>query len=479
MRITRRQSIRLSWLFGLALVAGMMAQRPQTVAPPASAMAPDSVPYCPHEWGPYISGRGDSLLTPDQASLPGAFTNIPEFHDCQRFVVAGSDRMAYHGLFVVWGAWDLEARYIQLAAYRPSVAPSRPTMTVDSVRELRARSYPFTPRIVSSVGSAPRPSRTTLIAWGFTEIYAEAPYPPLGVAEGFNCAYFYFAGDVLEAKMVNYGSAEKDCSAPVNPGTLPGTVLEVQRTQHPAHPDSEDYPPVARWDWDAKNKIHYFGVKCGNAWCEVGPGSFQPSVLPTAPTSLPSDVPLPSNWHRVFHIKGWFDEQQMDSVGVFNPRAPHTVRAAMFPDPNLIRLSKESFRDTWRTTAWVRLDPPRVGYEHKLNLLPVASGPEARMNRMQLCWGSWMSCVGSVKGMWLLFNNVCSSPDPMEITEDHERWWAKITSSSGVSRYRCVRRRDHWGVHKERTGTARWHWLPDDPNGWQDCDAGCCETGRG
>ena len=70
---------------------------------------------CPHDWMPHL--YQDSLVTPGELALPGALTNVPEFHDCQKLVAANASGLGYLPLAAVFGAWDLVARWDSVRDY--------------------------------------------------------------------------------------------------------------------------------------------------------------------------------------------------------------------------------------------------------------------------------------------------------------------------------------------------------------------------
>lgn len=484
-----------------------------------------ALPECGHNWDSIITALGDTVLASGsgQLSLPGPITRIPEFHDCQRFIVdrdwgflvdargssgtgvpeiqpqpQGRPRppgiapgpLRYQGLYAIFAGWDIKARYDSVTAN-----PVR-RITVEGITPITTLTAAPDSLFATVVGDRTG-ARFDRSGWAFVEVYAEGRYTPLGIDQGFSCAYFYVEGAILRAKMVNYGGTEPDCGKPIDPGQVKGMVLEVRRTQHPLHPTVagapsviNDYPVVARWDWDQAHVIQYFGVGCGDGWCQVGPGGFTPSGERSDPTD--AGPYATANLTRVYHVKGWFDEQALAPPKIANPPTPSTSRGVLYPDPLLDGRPKAAFSGTWIRTARVSLDNPDPGYGDKLNLVPVTSASEGAMNLIELCWDKSGVCPG------LPTPAPKCGPDPAdphEMADDKGHWWARITSSKGV-RYFCVRRRDHaadlanfptvrytdipLGVAAIDfllpPGTARWRWRNKDEVIWQSCDAGCCEV---
>jgi hypothetical protein len=509
--VARRVGLLIAVLVLVLLILVWLSPAKHPRVPSIAADTTRGHTECPHDWANTIAYRGDSALdsvnrdSRFQLSVPGPTTNIPEFHDCQRFVVARDGQLVNDSVFAIFGAWDLAARYDSLLMQPPTKAS--PALPVTTVRGNLATQTPLasvqTPRR-SAVG----PATLAKSAWGLTEIYARNTYAPLGIGPGFNCVYVYRTGDGLEARVVPFGRKEANCARPANPDTLAGTVLQVVATKLAPY-SRTDFPAAARWDWDEQDTIQYFGVKCGDSWCEVGPAGFQSSTQP-----VPRDMAAlePGLIRRVFDIKGWFDEQQLDEPNVAWPLAPAPVRGALYPDPNLDAHEKPDFSGTWVRTVRVGLWGPEVGYRNKLNLRSASGPPSGNlrtsdMNTIELCWSYSRECHGLDNELRARVRaNGCGPNDghPDENPEDRGTWWAKITSPGksflGIplpawlggprTKYYCVRRRVHpdfvpfpWVTFTSYPiaairipGTARWHWLMYDPIVWQSCSDGCCEV---
>lgn len=471
-------------LFASLASIALMHGRPAALSPPGVSVADTTagLPECAHKWGPYIKAKGDTVLADSVLSLPQGITDIPEFHDCQRFVVEVGGTARYDSLYAIFGAWDLGARFDSIRAHHDSIVVPAMT-TADSAATLLASGAVIQPAGPGSGDGAVATSVTSARGFALVEIYAEGSYAPLHITPGFNCVYFYMSGSTPVAKMVNYGLGEHDCSMPVNFLAIPGSMLQVVRVVNALHPIAEgDYPVAARWDWDARHHIQYFGVKCGTAWCEVGPAHFTGSAALAAPPAAPPGGALPA-WHRVFHIKGWFDEQQLARpLGPAMPR-PSNIRGAVVPDPRLDGLRKIQFH-SWQPVAYVAIEGADIGYGAKLNVLPptgLATTSWRGLNKVEMCWGSWEACSPGVTQPANVASP-CASPDEydQEAPEDHALWWARITSSGGVQ-YRCVRRRDHSTLsakYPRPRGSARWRWTSGDEIVWVSCDLGCCEVER-
>lgn len=485
-----------AWLLGLAIIAAVMACRKkasQQESPQGSQLASQQAseqvlpPFtihlveCPHNWKPYL----DSAEVPGQLTVPGRITNVPEFHDCQRFVATATDGFTYLPLFAIFAAEDLASRWDSVLAH-PSFRSGalRIEKPIDSVSGDLARTAKLLPaNSLPGVGPAPRHARSARSGWALVEVLSEGMYAPLGIGPGFNCAYFYMTGRALRARMVHFqGRHEPRCDLPVDPDTLAGYALEVRRTKHPGHRSSEDYPATARWDWDSVHRIQYFGVKCGDAWCEVGYYGFVPSTLPSLPTTADAAA---TYWQRVRHIKGWFDQQRLAPALVANPVAPDAGWGTVFADPLLVTRTVADFTGNWVPVARARLDPSLAAYESKLNLTPAGADHE---NLVYLCKGEWKTCSARAR----LVPDLAPGPIPEVAPNcptaddvapaDIGAWWAGTVSAKGTVGFACTIRRDHSSVLAalglKPTGTVRWRWRDQDETIWTSCDAGCCEVQR-
>jgi hypothetical protein len=477
--------------FGLILMAGAMAG----IAIPHQKIQPVfNIPLveCPHSFTPFL----DSAVVPGQLTLSGRITNVPEFHDCQKFIVTQGQGFSYLPVFAIFGAWDLGTRWnnvmIHSVSYRgdvrftvPLTKMSGDSATVASLSTVTLPAPSVTARAESSFAiPAPSPGGR---GWAFVEILSEGSYPALGIGPGFNCAYIFLTVGGLQARMVHFaGLHEPDCRPPVDPDSLPGTDLQVQWVNQPMHQSAADYPSAARWDWDSEHRIQYFGVKCGSGWCEVGPKGFVASPLPAFPSMADGAA---SYWHRVRHIKGWFDQQRLAPALIANPPGPEAGWGEVFADPLLVKYKVVDFSRSWRLVARARLDSSLTGYEEKWNLGP--TDYRNKENRLYFCHASWSVCYLIARGFSDLARGYDSSntkaPDcgaeanyPDVVAADRETWWVGIVSTTGKVRFGCVIRRDHAADYAEYglspNGTVRWRWYNQDETIWASCDAGCCQV---
>lgn len=486
----------------MSLVARLWGKRIKSIGfvVTAGAVAGISVPYhnvhrqvfaaqlveCPHDFTPFL----DSTVVPGELTLPGRITNVPEFHDCQRFIVTKGEGFGYLPVFAIFGAWDLPARWDSVVAHPDtSHAEARITYPIDSMSADLATTADFN-RVRSPAPSPPSAnpalSPNSRSGWGFVEILAEGKYVPLGIGPGFNCVYLFMTQSGLQARMVQFGGREPDCALPVDPDTLAGTDLQVRRPRNRWHQRAEDFPSAARWDWDPEHKIQYFGVKCGAGWCEVGPPGFLASTIPILP-SVPDEAA--SYWHRVRHIKGWFDQQRLAPAQGKDPLSPEAGWGEVFADPLLQKAVVATFSDRWVLVARARMDASLPDYATKWNLGP--AGAQNKENLLYFCHAVWSVCYGKARNVRAFAHgyNPADTRTP-ECGDDRDydgvlepdkgTWWVGIVSTSGGVRFGCVIRRDHakdfaaYGLSPN--GTARWRWRDDDETIWASCAEGCCQV---
>ena len=398
------------------------------------------------------SRTGAVLRTESGLAISEPITEIPEFHDCQRFVVQDH----YDSLYAIFASFRLDS------------VPQK--FSLDSGLAVSQNR----PEIVPAA---------TIYSHGGT-------YDALGIKPGFNCLFLFRdpLTAVLSAKMVpSGGSTDPNCGDQTYKPLSTGTLLTVNSSTGSSL-DAKDYPPVARWDWDATNHQHYIGIACGQAWCEVGKAGFQSSVA--------YNLPQPS-WHqlagkmpnlatasssRVYKVKGWYDAQPLATrptgASPSSLPSPGPVRGFLIPHPLLDSINNAATVSAYSTWSHVA-DAVIEGEYPKWNL---TNG----QNEIWFCYGTTVNCQISdalprVAGMSTRLTNC-----PVDPLRPDQRWWARIVSASGVTKYACIERRDHSDelrayrqVHTNQSeiripGAARWHWLADDESQWISCENGCC-----
>jgi hypothetical protein len=362
-------------------------------------------------------------------AVVGPNINVPEFHDCQRFIVYrdtavyGDTAVVYDSLYAIFAAGGLDSLDTTLAV-------------LDS-------------------------SHTGKVALAAAEIYAEGVYRLLGIRDVFSCLYIY-RDSIWRAKMVPVGTAERNCGHPIDPTTLSGTALEVHRDATTRFRE-QDFPPVARWEWDPGHHWQVIGLKCGRAWCEIGPRGFR-----TAPPQVMSFAAPPKS-RRTRMVKGWYDDQFLATVTPNGDVRPSSIWGTIYPDSGLDEYDTLTTftRGSWVHVADVALqdlsgttNPPNP-YKARMNLdLTV---PGEGLNSLYLCRGTKAQCHVNL-----------SRP-----CDGDGQWWSMVVDAtptdSSPARYMCELRRPHNELGTHVPGTARWRWMASDETTWKRCDNGCCE----
>src|SRR5262245_60150998 len=162
--------------------------------------------------------------------VAGPITNIPEFHDCQRFIGKSGNDLKYGPLVAIFAHHLLDSLYT--GQFDPTSAQAN-----------------------EAAG----------------EIYSyDGAYDPLFIRQGFNCLYLrQVTQRDWEAYMTSVGNDEKGCLKPL----VRGNKLSVVAKRVAKH--ESDVPAVARWDYDTVNQRQYIGIKCGGQWCEIGHSGFE------------------------------------------------------------------------------------------------------------------------------------------------------------------------------------------------------------
>lgn len=471
-------------------------------------------PECPTTWGPTIPWL-DQRQTVSERRLPpggipgaGPITNIPEFHDCQRFLSA--DGVRFDSLFAIFSfyrqdsivgalGWDsltwtsgnaavatvsggglvtgvsagtalIKAVGAQgaTAARDITVLPSPGASGPGSID--MHRSGPdtiYVGEMRSAVASFGEPTSETLPV---ATVYAYAQqYTSLGIEPNFNCLYLYFDNSRrLRAKMVpasHLGPEIDACLNQFNPQSAAGKDLAVVRTTVaiPGETAASLYPPVARWDWGTENR-QIMGVGCGDAWCIVGEAAASGAFSPPPGYVLGAGASAPER--RVVEVKGWHDEQVLAAPDPGDPEKlrPSAFRGTVIPHPDLAsqepcsngtrsRWCRDGTRG-WRVAAYLAMtdlsgggDPAAVAYyATALGIAPTPAGTLNTVNNLNTL-NEMSYCFGT--------RNECPGVPFWRAVRCiglfdaifARAWWSMVTRpSGGEPTYFCVVRRTHEGV---------------------------------
>ncbi|HEX6251021.1 MAG TPA: hypothetical protein VFZ56_06285 [Gemmatimonadaceae bacterium] len=398
---------------------------------------PDVAQACPHTW----------LLHDDTLELAvvGPKTNIPEFHDCQRFINPGGQN--YGPLAAIFRADEsLGQRFDPVPATGP----------VGAIRQEDA--------LAAAV------------------IYMiDSTYERLRLARGFNCLYLWGPLNDLQGTVVSVGLDEANCKRPL--GVVPPQQqrrLPVNMTRIAGEEDytREDIPAVARWDWDGRHD-YFMSLSCGDFWCEIGspdPGFQNAGPFKTKPAVRYATTPGAPRNNRIARVNGWYDEQHLASP-VAGPPTPTSGRGTVFPHPALGEYGVGSFRNTWQPVAFVAVEPAAEGYRQKFGWQPLGAPMTAplavanlgaALNTISFCLGEREDCAGAT-----------AVPVTPDCPATGEAWFARSqgpTQSTLPANpvYKCVKYRPH--VHGfDIPAVTRWRWREDDETLWIRCPQGCCE----
>ncbi len=489
-------------------------------------------PECPRNWNsvPLVVQKEARMsgatapIGPGGLPVPGPITNIPEFHDCQRFIIdstPGPGGERYDSLYAIFAAFKLDTIVARIgygtvawsssnnavATVAPTgvvtgISPGAATINATStVEALMVSSAAVTVLPGAGSGSVGRdtispsaPATPVLTVGQSIELVVEAgpvtvstplpvaqvysyggTYGALGIMPNFSCLYLFVGPNGrLRARMVpspNQGTSWNECFSGGDPLTSPnGKELSIIRRTGGAF---DDYPPVARWDWDPKNGKQYIGIKCGAAWCEIGADGFAP------PEPFQPAAGSETGAARVTRIKGWYDEQALAIKVGSGPAIPSHIRATIIPHPQLKEWSAARYKEGWTAAGYIALRSETgdamalTPYKQKLNLdaVPVQADL-VRMNQLFLCYGTKAHCKIPEEA---LNTKACKSGF---IQSSCAAWWSKVIAANGDVAYRCVTRRDHSNAPPgvEVPGTTRWRWVLEDETTWLGCTLGCCEV---
>lgn len=120
-------------------------------------------------------------------------------------------------------------------------------------------------------------------------------YQPLAIGDGWNCLWLRRDRDSWRAAMTLDEPAP--CLERPSPDSADYT-LDVQRALH-----RDAMPKTARWGWNERHSVQLIGVKCGSAWCWIGPESL--GMAESINLVGPPESTIP----------GYFDEQHLPVPG--------------------------------------------------------------------------------------------------------------------------------------------------------------------
>lgn len=415
-------------------------------------------PECPHT--PFLptidSVRKQQVMT-SVVPLSGPTTDIPEFHDCQRFIVDSAGKDVYGSLYAIYASSGLDTLVQHIDTLQePSIHP-----------EYRGKIAAVPAATVYSYGGTPDDPST----------YDGGVYDALKIQPSWNCLYLWRQRhtDSWRAWMINQGLNNK-CSDPVviDPANAPPGELKVTPVLV-----KDSVPRVARWDWDANKREQYVGIACGHAWCEVSKdGDLSAQATPAVShwESVDGLSMDPPGAHAVIGVKGWYDAQRLALPGPNGRPYPSDIWGVVVPHPTLGQQKKVMLQTMDAQHRWVHVATAVVSRNYDGQVLKLKAGQE---NKIYLCDPAGGPCPGVPTGMTCPAAGV-SDPSVSEWLFSKVTYFRSVFFGLWhvrVSTYYCEAKRDASATPRPKIpGTARWRWLANDETTWKSCDPGCCES---
>lgn len=402
--------------------AGCRSEEPE---PGTGIVATSGIRECPHtwDWSKQFGKERGVVVESHVVSLTRGAHHVPEYNDCQKFLVRSSGARVYsQGQFAIFAVQDPE-----LAIKLDSLANAR-------------------------------------LGLAAAVVYAEEAYAYLGIEKGFNCLVLYSAGTGWRAAMRRPTDEVADCS-----GTFPfggGQALAVRPPLSPLPAGQEHYAQLARWGFDERSEQHYIAITCGEAICNIGREGFTERDTPVPPTSSPTTAE-----RRVHEVATWHDEQLLASFPTgASTVQPTDVWGTVIPDTGLgYRNTLDDFKNRWVPVAEVELSEDHPEYRQKGFQMTTPGN----RNIVQSC------VIDETTG------STCPDlPDEFrpggkcDATDDAstgQRWRSRHIAVDGTIKYFCVKRYPLGVTGLAVPAAARWRWRADDEMLWYRCMEGCCD----
>ncbi len=397
---------------------------------------PPPRPECPHEWP-----EGLKMELP----VPGPISNVPEFHDCQRFLLNKSGNLAYGSMEAIFVRYKIDSVFDS----------TEPLHIPDTLYHTSPWYAILTP-----------PTATTHLAI-VGQVLSYGNYTLLGIQSTYSCILLEWdaapSPPMYRAWMVPVPSGTR-CGLP--PLTLPAAHIKELYVTPVTF--ANDAPPVSRWDWDPIAREQYIGMVCPTGWCELH--AEQGYTTSSSHGGTPSIM------------KGWYDEQYLASY-VSGALTMDGSFGAIFPDPTLGGRSVASYTGQWLASAWVTLNHQSANYAPKLNLEPgspmmnpladlVHPDVARQYNEIELCFSTGAKRCPNQD----LVKHPCPPDHWTEGTQSYVgTWFARETPVGGHNpTYSCTQFRSYPGF--QAPPTVRWRWDLKDETMWISCPLGCCQV---
>lgn len=268
--------------------------------------------------------------------------------------------------------------------------------------------------------------------------YGPGRYDPLGIDVGLSCLW-------IRSPASESGNWTAAIFEP-GPGGCAGADFQLEQATplevHVRRVEEENrtpraYPSTGRWMWDQRSGNQFIGIRCGDAWCEIG-------------QNFASRGPIPDS----AAVPGWFDEQILsypDSDGVL-----------------VISNVLGRVRPGNQNTIAFQRSPATVASNH--DTLHVAT-----VSFDTLSFGG--SSGG--KAGWTAYIDKFGLGADAALGTDYDINLTAAVPPGGEAEWQAhgpqallhvlARRQQHSG-----SGTVRWAWVTDDEGVWVPCDEGCC-----
>lgn len=393
--------------------------------PVAEISVTSEIRECPHTWRWKPEGRIESQV----AAVTRGAHHVPEYNDCQKFLVEESGQLVYsQGQYAIFAVQDAD-----LASKAKSLA-------------------------------------TDGFGVAAAVIYAEEAYAPLGIEKNFNCLVLHQFGGQWNAAMHPPRDLLADCSGEFS--VRAGHSLTVKLPVSPLPSAQGHYSQLARWGFDGSLNAYYIVIACGEAVCYIGSDGFNARPTPTSPATPPSNME-----RRVHEVATWHDEQRLAAfpAGASSVQ-PTDVWGTVIPDTNLGNLNDPADFADWVKVAEVELSANHHDYTAK-GFQQTTAG---NRNIVESCVlsltadsrgdSTWTGCPNLPNGF--MPGGKC---DVYDDASTGLRWRSKHTAVDGTSEYFCVKRYPLTQPDLRVPAAARWRWRADDELLWYRCMQGCCD----
>ncbi|MEO5511092.1 MAG: hypothetical protein ABIV28_06540 [Longimicrobiales bacterium] len=257
--------------------------------------------------------------------------------------------------------------------------------------------------------------------------YDEAPYAYLSIKPALSCLWIQKGTEedgsdwvaAVRQPVVTGGCP----SETFNGAPDPATVLIVKRMKQIG---GGVYPTTGRWMWDSIGHNQFIGIRCGDAWCEMGPKGYKSHTVITNERSVP----------------GWYDQQMM----TYLPQGSTT-------------LTLSNLFGTIRPASGIGSSNPTSSSGAHVANLEFDGTDAAALAAFRTKFG--------FSGNRGPLNFRIASPVPGDTATRRFRMgnsgaWKKLV----------------YNPHTQHAGKriVRWAWSETDEMAWFPCDVGCCRT---